>query len=160
MLGDVARWLRILGEDCEYAPSDWSDDLVMAAAKPEDRVLLTRDAHLVRRARKQALRVVQVEMESTEDALVRVYRELGLVPEEARGATRCSVCNGPLEATDAAGARARAEALGQVPPPAGAVEEFDRFWSCRQCGQAYWRGGHWDTIRRQRARLLQRLGTD
>lgn len=157
MLGDVARWLRILGEACVYAAPHWDDDEVLAVAREDDRVLVTRDSHLVRRARKLALRAVEVPQTGTMEVLAIVYRTLGLVPDRALSATRCAQCNGPLEEVGADEALERAR-NGNVPPPIDEVlQRHDRFWSCRVCGQAYWRGSHWDNIEAERGKLIARL---
>jgi uncharacterized protein with PIN domain len=57
MLGRLARWLRVLGFDTFYDAAIADPDLVAIAAR-EQRVLLTRDRHLLRELRPaQALEV-------------------------------------------------------------------------------------------------------
>ena len=46
MLGRLARWLRVLGYDTTYDPG-LTDPPLVALAAAEDRVLLTRDRHLM-----------------------------------------------------------------------------------------------------------------
>lgn len=158
MLGDVARWLRILGEDCVYADPDWPDDRVLASARPEDRVLVTRDVRLVDRARAASLRALLVPQADVEEVLVGVYRSLGLAPDSGRAATRCSLCNGALVQTGPGDAKRRALAMGREPPRPEVQERHERFWSCAVCGQPYWRGTHWENIEAVRERLMGRLG--
>ena len=51
MLGRLAKWLRILGFDVLYS-NDASDEELLQTCKAEDRILLTRDTELARRADK------------------------------------------------------------------------------------------------------------
>ena len=157
MLGDLARWLRILGEDCLYADPEWDDAVVLEAARGDDRVLVTRDKALVARAKRQALRAVCVPQASPVEMLAVVYRALGRAPDAARTATRCSLCNGRLVETDGAGAATHAEAKGRTPPHEAVRARHERFWSCRACGQPFWRGTHWEEIERTRDALAARL---
>ena len=48
MLGKLTRWLRMLGQDVEYS-TKLSDDELLASAKAEGRILLTRDFELYQR---------------------------------------------------------------------------------------------------------------
>ena len=60
MLGDVARWLRMLGYDTLYSKSI-KDHEILIIAERDDRVILTRDISLVRRARKRGLRAILID---------------------------------------------------------------------------------------------------
>ena len=51
MLGRLARWLRAIGCDTAQLPVHVPDAEVVALARREDRVLLTRDRHLLRELR-------------------------------------------------------------------------------------------------------------
>lgn len=160
MVAELARWLRILGEDALWAPPEWTDARVLREAHRDERVIVTRDDRLVERARREGLQGVRVPQGPVEDALTVVYQETGLRPERDRLATRCSMCNGPLEHVDGPEAKARAEAAGKEPPLTEVLERHQRFWSCTVCGQAYWRGTHWDTIEQVRGNVIERLGSD
>ncbi|MBW3581572.1 MAG: Mut7-C RNAse domain-containing protein [Euryarchaeota archaeon] len=157
MLGDIARWLRILGEDCLYADPAWSDEEVRKAARPEDRIIVTRDTELVNAARREALRAIEVPQAPTEEVLEEVYRGTGLLPDPERMTTRCSLCNGRLEKTDEVGARKAADIVRPETPLERVFARHDTFWVCIACGQLYWRGTHWDEIARVRQRLEERL---
>jgi len=54
MLGKLTRWLRMLGQDVKYSVQ-LGDDELLAMAKKEHRVLLTRDFELYQRAITEAL---------------------------------------------------------------------------------------------------------
>jgi uncharacterized protein len=157
MLGDVARWLRILGEDAAWVPPEWRDEELVEAATRDGRVLVTRDAHLVDRARRHGLNALLVPQAVPEVVLEAVYRATSLVPEERLLATRCASCNGPLVTVPGNEAAARAVARGKDPPLPAVQERHDEFWSCMECGQAFWRGTHWEAITATRRALLARL---
>ncbi|MGC8777940.1 MAG: Mut7-C RNAse domain-containing protein, partial [Candidatus Caldatribacteriaceae bacterium] len=59
MLGKLARWLRIAGYDTKYLPHS-EDRKLIAIARFEGRVLLTKDQALFRRAKEIAY-LVQAE---------------------------------------------------------------------------------------------------
>ena len=49
MLGKLARWLRMMGHDVIYSV-EFNDSELLELAKKEERVLLTRDLELYKRA--------------------------------------------------------------------------------------------------------------
>lgn len=128
MLGSLARWLRILGHDAEYAGDlDGGDDELLYMASDEDRTLLTRDVDLARRAEGSVL----IDTKDLEGQLRTVAEECGLELEPTM--ERCTLCNSELAEADKA-------ADDYVPEDA---EELRR---CVECGQFYWKGSHWDRI--------------
>lgn len=157
MVADLARWLRILGEDCRWASPDWSDAQVLQVAHDEGRVVVTRDDGLVRRAAGHAVVALRVPQAGAERALLEVYRGLGLRPSMELLATRCAMCNGRLVSVDAPQAARAARQAGKEPPLEEVQARHERFWSCTACGQAYWRGTHWQEIERVRQGLLAAL---
>jgi len=48
MLGSLARWLRVLGVDVSFEPS-LDDAELVRTARAQQRIILTRDTHLVKR---------------------------------------------------------------------------------------------------------------
>lgn len=134
MLGSLARWLRLMGHDAAYA-RDVGDSAVLARARAEGRVLLTRDVQLAKRAARDPGSVL-VRSRLLREQLAEVAAAVDLT--QAQPLSRCSVCNVELvEAT-------RAEV--EVPPTVAATR--NRFWRCPACGRAYWEGTHVDAIRR------------
>ncbi len=132
MLGSLARWLRIMGYDTTYE-KDMDDTEILRIANAEDRILLTRDRDLVRRAKGRGL---YIESDELSRQLSQVFQRFGLVMDESR--TRCTVCNGVLEVVRPD------EVRGDVPD--GALECNDEFYRCTKCGKIYWKGSHWDNI--------------
>lgn len=160
MVADLARWLRILGEDCLWAPPDWDDDQVLLTAREDNRVVVSRDDQLVQRAKSMGLESVRVPQGPTERALIVVYQRTGSSPVTHRLATRCSLCNGWLEKVDAEEAVRRSRSAGRDPPLDEVLERHERFWCCTVCVQVFWRGTHWKEIQRVRRRVLQGLGLE
>ena len=138
MLGDVARWLRMLGYDTLYS-RNFKDFEIISLAEKEDRVILTRDVGLARRARKRGLKVILIYPdEDISDILVKIALRTGIELRFRENETRCPQCNTKLTVIN------KAEALSLVPPTIGA--KYDKFWKCPKCGKIYWQGNHWRTI--------------
>jgi len=129
MLGRLATWLRILGYDAEYDRS--ADPVLLARARREDRVLLTRDTRLLRR------RGVPAHLFIRSDAVQEQVREVLAalrLPLEAAAGPRCLRCNVLLEP------RSRAEVEDRVPDYVWASQAA--FTGCPRCGRIYWPGTH------------------
>lgn len=135
MLGKLAKWLRILGCDVEYFRAIPDRELVERAART-GRVILTRDASLVRR-RKARENHLFVRGDDCRDQLRQVVEHFRIEPF-ARLFTRCVVCNEPLR--DATGDRVR----DRVPPFVFRTQES--FSACPSCGRIYWNGTHLDRM--------------
>lgn len=138
MLGRLARWLRVLGYDTWYDIA-LADPVLVDLAADEDRVLLTRDRHLL-----QELRPARAH-EVREDDPLRQLRDLVLAlqlepPRELF--TRCLLDNTPLEALP--------EDVALPLLPEGVRGLAGTVRRCPSCGRLYWDGSH---VRRMRAAL-------
>jgi len=140
MLGTLAKWLRILGEDTLFF-RDAEDRDLLRVAREEGRVLLTRDRPLAA----SGPHVHLVRGEHLEEQLREVARAFEIRPGEA-GFTRCSVCNLPLEPMEAEEARKR------VPPYVARTQS--RFLHCTGCDRVYWAATHVVEMRRRLRELL------
>lgn len=140
MLGDVARWLRLLGYDTLYSKSmrDWR---LLKTAEETGRTLVTRDWGLYWRARKRGLRAVYVEGDSTAERLAELAVKAGVSLDPDPSRSRCPECNGVLVEV-----RDKERVRGRVPPRA--LEAYEVFYVCTRCGRVYWEGSHWRNIRR------------
>ncbi|MCS7100046.1 MAG: Mut7-C RNAse domain-containing protein [Sulfolobales archaeon] len=139
MLGNLARWLRVLGYDTEYSRKMRDSDILEIAIR-EGRVIITRDRGLHRKAVKKNLKSVYVSPDLTDvvDMLTLVAKTLGLSIRFDKGSTRCPLCNTKLDIVP----KARVASL--VPPEV--LNKYDTFWYCVKCRKAYWQGNHWKTI--------------
>ncbi len=131
MLGTLAKWLRFMGYDTEY-PGPLDDTALIAAARAEGRVLLTRDKELATRCPGS----VRVRSDVLEEQVREVAHALGLKLVDPL--SRCSVCNGVLEPVP----------LGAVRDlvPEGVRSRHEEFWRCPRCRKVYWQGSHWDKM--------------
>lgn len=143
MLGRLARWLRVLGFDTTYDDAI-EDPVLVRLAEAEDRILLTRDRHLLRELRPR--RAHEVRDDAPLLQLRAVVLELEL-PAPAELFTRCILDNTELSAPLPLG-----QAHSLVPPlsreAAGPVRR------CATCGRVYWNGSH---VRRMRGALQRTL---
>jgi hypothetical protein len=143
MLGSLAKWLRWLGHDTEYAGRVQEEADVLARASGEGRTLVTRSSPLAARARKRGVETVLIESRELDQQLEEAARALGVVDGEILG--RCGECNHKLE--DAA----RDAVAGIV--PAEVLSRHSEFWICPGCGRTYWEGTHFRGIEERIARL-------
>ena len=131
MLGDLARLLRMCGHDTAYCLDRGveADDAVLALAESETRTLLTRDRELAARATDSVLLSAKDTDEQLQE-LAAAGVSLDLTP-----GARCGSCNGELRELD--GDETRADYV---------ADGADRVWTCRDCSQQFYRGGHWDDV--------------
>lgn len=129
MLGKLAKWLRIMGQDVIYGPHLTGYGLIRAA-RQEHRLILTRDGRL---QQKQPPDFLFVESDRYREQLRQVVKACGLDPL-AQAFTRCAECNTLLEA------RAKAAVEKFVPPYVFSTQE--RFSACPRCNRVYWPATH------------------
>lgn len=134
MLGKLARWLRLLGED---APLLSKPRLSLGP----DEVLLTRRLGLKNRPG-----VLFVEHDRLEDQLGQVLSELQLTPDPGRFFCRCLECNVLVEPL----ARERAEGL----VPDFTLETAESFTQCPECKKIFWPGSHGERARERIIKML------
>ena len=129
-LGQLARYLRMLGLDTRY-DTDHADPTLARISAEEDRVLLTRDVGLLQRSRVQLGAFVRAEAPRRQLAEIVQRFELS---DDAMPLTRCLNCNVELEL-------AAPEAIDEQVPPR-AREAYDEFVHCSSCDSVYWAGTH------------------
>ena len=144
MCGKLATYLRLCGYDAAYALDRGveADDRLLSLAAAEDRVLLTRDRELAARAPGADPAVDAVLL--TERDVLDQLRKLaaGFPVELAAELTRCGSCNGGVERVGA-GADPVPDRPDYVPDDVGSERPG---WRCTDCGQWFWKGGHWDDV--------------
>ena len=129
MLGRLARWLRIIGQDVIYGP-ELSGAGLSRAARRDGRLILTRDRAL---GRKNPPPYLMIRSDHFREQLRQVIDQYGLDPLKD-AFTRCVECNARIEPV------AKAEVEGKVPPYVFATQE--NFSFCRKCRRAYWPATH------------------
>lgn len=124
MLGKLARWLRITGQDVELASKELSDREVKEKSDLENREILTRDKELAKENSNAYF--IPKELEEQLRFLSQEFDiELEIKPK------RCSKCNGKL-----------------IKTTSGLPEDVEKGWKCVECGQRYWKGSHWEKIKK------------
>jgi uncharacterized protein with PIN domain len=137
-LARLGRYLRLAGFDVRMEPG-LDDRALVDGAEAEERVLLTRDRHLVDFLRPS--RVVVPRASRPAEQFVEVIRRLQL-ESLARPFTRCMVCNACLDPIE------KADLPGDL--PARVRDGHEVFLGCSGCGRVYWPGSH----HRRMSRLL------
>ena len=129
MLGRLAKWLRILGEDVIYGAHLTGYGLIRAA-RLEKRLILTRDRSL---KNKQPPPTLYLSSDHYREQLRQVIRDCGLVVEK-RLFTRCLRCNTVLQG------RTKDSIEKLVPPYVLSTQE--KFFWCATCRRIYWPATH------------------
>ena len=147
MLGRLARWLRVIGADALQLPLDTPDAEIVRRAIDDDRILLTRDRHLLRELRPP--RAIEITSDAPLEQLAQVIAVLDLQPPREL-LTRCLMCNVPLDVV------AGDQATALLPPSArDALISLRTVRRCGTCHRVYWRGSH---VQRMEAALARTLG--
>jgi uncharacterized protein with PIN domain len=138
MLGKLTRWLRMLGQDVKYSNQSEDAELI-AMAKEEHRILLTRDLELYQHAAAKGIDAFYVEGLTEAEKLAELAERFAFSLTIDLKRSRCPKCNTKIQVTPK-------ETL------AGKVEKntltyYDEFWKCPKCGKIYWQGAHWKGIR-------------
>lgn len=135
-LGLLAKYLRILGFDTEYA-RDLGDAQIAEIAENSRRVVLTRDRDLLMHRR--ITHGVYIRPAQPQRQLEQVVDRLDLLGA-IQPFTRCLECNAGLEPADEHTVAARV--------PEGPRALYARFVLCRSCDKVYWQGSHYRHMQR------------
>lgn len=139
MCGRLTRWLRMIGVDAAYV-KEADDDQLLAKAREEGRMLVTRDVELYERALRIGVPVILLRSPNLTEQLASVVSQLGCELKIEPDYSRCPTCNSTLKRAS------KEEVRGLVPE--GSLKAHREFWKCRGCGKVYWRGSHFMNIER------------
>lgn len=145
MLGRLAKWLRVLGFDVLYF-SKAEDRELVAVARRDGRVLLTRDTGLIEKTTKRSNRLF-VRSDDWREQVVQVLDEYGLW-DAIRPHSRCLACNLALKALT------KARARNLVTPYV--LEHAEAFALCPGCGRVFWQGSHSGDMEKKIEAILER----
>jgi uncharacterized protein len=129
MLGKLAKWLRVMGQDVIYGQHLAGYGLIRAA-RAENRLILTRDRGL---KKKQPPDFLFIESNDYREQLRQVTQACRLMPLD-NAFTRCLECNLVLQP------RSKAFVEKDVPPYVFTTQE--RFSWCPKCRRVYWPATH------------------
>ena len=139
MLGKLAKWLRIIGQDVTYGPHLSGYGLIRAARR-EGRLIYTRDRSV---AKKSPPEYLMIQSDRFRDQLKQVVQACRLDPVK-NPFTQCLECNTLLDPIP------KNSVQGKVPPYVFSTQE--RFSFCRKCQRIYWPATH-------QQRMLEELKT-
>ena len=106
MLGRLARWLRLAGYDAVFW-REGSDEQLIAAAREQRRLIITKDRAL---AARRGVDAVRIDADALDGQMAEARKALALRGAQPEPFTRCAECNGPVAELP------RAQAEGAVPP--------------------------------------------
>lgn len=138
-LGRLAGLLRMTGMDAAFPHGNGAcaDRDLARMAREEGRILLTRDRGLLKRS--EVTHGYCIRSALPREQLRETLRRFDLAGR-LRPFTRCMADNAVLRPLPAA------EAAGQVPERV--ARERTVFSRCPSCGRIYWRGTHWQSMKR------------
>lgn len=148
MLGRLARWLRLFGYDTlEIKKQENEDDLLLKLAEIEERILVSRDRGLIRKAEKKGIICCLIHSSDILEQLKEIQKKfsIALQPEM----NRCTLCNSSIR-------KAEPEDIKIIKEKKYVYSEeleSTEFWICDTCGQVYWQGKHWENIKERVERL-------
>ncbi len=135
-LGKLAAYLRIVGFDALYNNASSDRELAEISVR-EHRVLLTRDRGLLKRS--EVTHGYCVRETTARNQLMEVTGRFDLAGQ-IRPFTRCARCNVLLEPV------AREAIEDQLPEKVKNL--FDEFRTCPCCKRIFWKGTHYDHMKR------------
>jgi len=135
-LGKLARLLRMLGFDAAYE-RDYADSRIVEISVAENRIVLTRDRGILKTG--AVTRGYWVRSSDPREQLAEVLRRFDLAGR-TRPFERCMLCNGRLEAVG------KQEVLDRL--PRRTAEGRDEFFRCCGCGKVYWKGSHYERMKK------------
>ena len=136
MLGNLARWLRMLGQDVIY-DTQLNDSRLLEMAR-KNRVLLTKDLELYKRAIAKGIDAFYVESEAESNMLADLAHRYSLTLIMNMEKSNCPMCNTKLKTTT------KDKLSGKLEK--NTLTYYKKFWNCPNCGKIYWQGAHWKQI--------------
>jgi len=141
-LGRLAAYLRMLGFDVLYR-NDFDDDELVEISASDDRILLTRDRRmLMRKIVRWGYCLRSLDSRKQLDEVLKRFE----LYHQIAPFRRCVHCNEPLEVISKEAVLDRLEPLTRL--------YFEDFRICPACGQIYWKGSHYDRMRK----LIESMG--
>jgi uncharacterized protein with PIN domain/sulfur carrier protein ThiS len=135
-LGQLARYLRLLGFDTVYPDQEHDDADLAQIAYDENRILLTRDRGLLKRSIVTYGYILRTK--DSDAQLTAVLHRFNLF-DDIQDTPRCLRCNGLLQPV------AKEKILDRLEPKTKIY--YDEFQICQDCEQVYWQGSHYPKLR-------------
>lgn len=146
MNGNIAKWLRIIGFDCIYLTGEDLDDELLEIADADDRILLTGDRELFRKAIRRGIEALYTSGDNLLDKLRGIFSELRLERYVDKLDYRCPLCNQILIKKKS----------DETDLPENIKKNNPVVYYCSNCNKYYWKGSHWKNI----MKVYRELGVD
>ena len=135
-LGNIAKYMRVLGLDVSYDPS-LSAHRIIEISKKEQRIILTRSTKLLKF--KDVTHGVFLRPGTMEEQIRGVIETLD-IKDSLKPFSRCLLCNSLLESIP------KEKVFDKIPPKVrGLYNEYTR---CNLCGKIYWKGTHYHRMKK------------
>ena len=132
MLGRLAKSLRMLGFDTQYAHCLTSLQLLQLSVE-QQRILLTRRSACMKSTSTGSC--IYIRSNDPDEQLRQVIAACGIVKTLIKPFTICLRCNAPLTGLS------KEAAAGRVPDYV--LTTVEHFAACNSCGRVYWKGTHY-----------------
>ncbi len=137
MLGRLAKWLRVFGYDSVYFHNKFGAQLLLESLR-DNRTLLTRGIKL---SDKRGWQVIYLKSDFVGEQLKQLAKELGLKYSLDKIFSRCTLCNGKIRLV------ADKKQIKELVPEY-VYKTQDMFYQCENCKQVYWKGTHFNLIKK------------
>jgi uncharacterized protein with PIN domain len=144
-LGKLARRLRLLGFDTFYE-NNYTDKEIVQTSEVEERIILTRDRNLLKY--KSIKLGYWIPSQHVEEQLTKVIKRFRL-ENKLKFFERCVECNGKIIQVE------KDAVFDQLLPKTKLY--YNDFFQCDNCKRIYWRGSHYDQMRRFIKRIEEKL---
>ena len=134
MLGNIARKLRLMGYDSGYF-SDVKDNELIKLARTENRIIISRDEELIKKARKEGLKTIFIKNKDEIKQIQEIIDKADIKKIEINGENaRCPKCNSKTLPID------KKNIEKQI--PFKVFKNNEKFWQCENCKKIFWEGTH------------------
>jgi uncharacterized protein len=151
-VGKLVKFLRLLGYDTKYF-NGATDTEMVNLAQVENRIILTRDTHILKRRLVTSGKVTSILIlaDDPELQIQQVVEKLDLL-KAIRSFVLCLECNYPLQNIT------KEEAKDRVPVYVWQTQNDYR--ECQQCRRIYWKGTHWARMNGKIKKLIEQSDTE
>jgi uncharacterized protein with PIN domain len=105
-------------------------------SKNEKRVLVTRDKNLLQTARKEKIKVIEINSTDINQQINKVINQEKV--DSSKILSRCILCNTKID-------EIKKEKVKQKVPKR-VFEANEKFWFCPKCKKVYWKGTHYEKM--------------
>lgn len=145
-LGDIVKYMRVLGFDVYYDPS-LSNCEIIKISREENRIILTKSRKLLKF--KKVTHGIFIRPGTVEEQIKRIIHNLD-IKDSVKPFSRCLLCNNPLESVR------KEEIWDRIPPK---TKQFcHEYARCRSCDKIYWKGTHFIKMKAVIERMLEQPG--